>query len=110
MLRKSFKIYVPSTVNVNQSVDNSAYVEKTARFLSDKFGGCTCMPAHGSWVANDKSLVVENVTICYAFCNAVAYYKSIAEVKKFAQELCAEMSQEAISVEFNNKLSFVETD
>lgn len=108
MLRKSFKIYVPSTVNVNQEIDNSVYVEKTARFLSENFGGCTCMPAHGSWVASDNSLVQESVTICYAFCNALAYYKAIATVRKFAHELCVEMSQEAISVEFNNKLSFVD--
>ena len=107
MLRKKISIYVPSTLNVDKKIDNSAYVEKTARFLSDAFGGCTCTNAVGNWIASDKKLVAENVTICYAFCDVVSYYKMLKSVYNFARELCADMTQEAISVEFNNKLAFV---
>ena len=107
MLRKKISIYVPSTVNVDKPIDNSVYVEKTARFLSDAFGGCTCSSAIGNWIASDKTLVSEKVVVCYAFCDVVSYYKMLKAVYSFARELCAEMSQECISVEFNNKLAFV---
>lgn len=107
MLIKKFSIYVPSTVDVDKPVDNAEYVEKTCRFLADSFGGCTSYKASGKWISADGNLVSEDVTICYAYCKMADYFKSISAVKKFARELCAEMSQEAISVEFNGKLAFI---
>ena len=105
-LRKKFSIYVPSTVDVDKPIDNSAYVEKTARFLSEHFGGCTRFDAVGNWIASDEKLVAEKVTICYAFCDVATYYKNILAVKRYARALCAEMRQEAISVEYCGKLTF----
>lgn len=107
MLLKKVSIYVPSTVDVDKPVNNAEYVEKTCRFLADNFGGCTAQKAQGSWIASDGKLVVEDVTICYAYCDLISYVKSILSVQKFARELCREMTQEAISVEFNGKLAFV---
>lgn len=106
-LNNIIKIYVPSTVNVNEKTDNSKQIEKASLFLSSLFGGCTCVNALGNWIDSNNKLVAESVTICYAFCDRKAFRKSKKEIIKFCRGLCAEMSQECISLELNNKLYFI---
>ena len=100
-------IFVPSTVNVDESIDNSEYVKKTLAKLSSIFGGATAQSAFGGWVSESGNLVTEKVTIVYANCTSEQLENNIAECVEYAKRLCKEMSQECISVRVNGKLGFV---
>ena len=100
-------IFVPSTVNVDEPVDNSQYVKATLAKLSNLFGGATAQAAYGGWVAENGQLVTEKVTIVYANCTSEQLEDNISECVEYARQLCREMSQECISVRVNGKLGFI---
>lgn len=107
MLSHKFSIYVPSTTNINETVDNSEQIRKTLVFLSGLFGGATATAARGAWVSSSAGLVLENVTICYAFCTLAGKLKNRRSVLAYAAGLRDEMKQDAISVEIDGRLFFV---
>lgn len=98
------KLYVPSTVNTNQSVDNSAMVERVETALASWFGGATAFNAVGAWTSPATGLVLENVTIVQAYCDEAGLQAHIADFIRLAQVVKHEMSQEAVALEVNNKL------
>lgn len=106
-LRSKITVYVPATVNVNQAIDNTTYVEKVARLLSSAFGGATATPAAGYWVAEDSSLVAEKTTMVFAYCDTAAAEKYIDDVVTMCVELKHEMGQEAIALEYNGAMYFI---
>ena len=101
------KIYVPSTINVNNPVDNSIWIQKTMNLLSKEFGGSTASDALGAWVDSTGSLVKEKVTIVLSFCNKEDLSKSIDKIYDFCLEMKKELSQEAVSLEINGELYLV---
>lgn len=103
----SVKIYVPSTVNVNQSFDSQEWVDKTLKFLSDEFGGSTASKALGAWVSNRGELVKENVTMAFSYTSQTQLEQSIEKVYDFCLDMKAKLSQEAIALEVNNELYLV---
>lgn len=106
-LKSKVTVYVPSTVNVNEQIDNSAQVERVARLLSECFGGATASPVSGYWVASDKSLVIEHTTMVFAFCDTASAEKYIDDVVRLCVSLKHEMSQEAIALEYNGEMYFI---
>ena len=106
-MRHNFKIYVPSTIDVNTNIDNSEKVNETLQFLSSLFGGATATDASGAWMSETSGLVTEKVTICYAFTNFRNFWKHRKTVKQYAAKLRDEMKQEAISLEIDGNLYFV---
>lgn len=106
-LRSKVTVYVPSTVNVNEAIDNSAQVERVARLLSECFGGATASPVSGYWVAADKSLVIEHTTMVFAFCDTASAEKYIDDVVRLCVSLKHEMGQEAIAMEYNGEMYFI---
>ena len=106
-LNSKVAIYIPSTINVNQTVNNSEQVKKACVFLSGLFGGCTAVNGSGCWVSDTTGLVTEDVKIIYSFCSRLQLMKSKKSIFNYCRELCREMSQEAISLEINNQLYFV---
>ena len=108
-LTEKVAIYVPSTVNVNQTIDNSQYTSKVSIELSRLFGGATQTNAIGSWYSKDlNKLVTEEVTIVYSNCTKSDLDKHLLKVVDIASRLCNEMSQECISLEINGVLHFVD--
>lgn len=105
--RHSFRIYVPSTVSVDRPVDNSAAVAGCLSFLSGLFGGATALRASGAWVSDSAGLVLENVTICYAFTNLRGLLRGRRAVLAYAKDLRDSMKQDAVSVEIDGRLYFV---
>lgn len=105
MLRKKVSIYVPSTILDKPAPENVVkfYIEDTKKKLSAMFGGSTSINAVGSWLSDSCGLINENVTICYSYCSRFNKKK----IKAIAQNLKTVFKQEAISVEFNNKLYFI---
>lgn len=101
------KIYVPSTYHVDQPIDNTIYVNLTLEKFSQLFGGATAIEGTGAWLANDKKLVKENVTIVYSYAKEL-HPEQLHEVFQYAQMLKDEMRQSSVSLEVNGKLYFIE--
>lgn len=101
------KIYVPSTYNVDQPIDNTPYVNKTLEEFSRMFGGATAIEGTGSWLSDDNKLVKEKVTIVYSFAD-VLKKKNINQVVAYAKSLKEEMKQTSVSIEVNGKMYFIE--
>lgn len=106
-LNAKVAIFVPSTTDVNAPTDNKKFVNKVMTKFSEWFGGCTSTPAVGGWVSNSGALVVENVTIVYAFCTSKSFGEHFEEVYTLATEIRDEMKQEAVTLEYNGQVKFV---
>ena len=106
-LSSSVKVYVPSTFEVNKTIDNSEYVDKTLCFLSECFGGATAFEALGCWSSIQNGLVKENIKICVSYCDTESLNKYINSVVTHCENIKNEMKQESVSLEVNNVLYFI---
>lgn len=106
-LDHSIGIFVPSTIDVSQSVSNEVQVQATLAFLGSLFGGATSSEAEGVWQSEDQALVVERVTIVKTFVSQKALEAHLDEVVKFATSLKTEMKQEAVAIDVDNQLILV---
>lgn len=110
-LNQRISIYVPSTIDVNKTIDNSTYVHNVQIELCRLFGGATSQNVVGSWYSNDLNKVItENVTIVYSNTDLQNLEKHISNVWNIAYKLCKSMKQECISLEINGKLYFVDSE
>jgi hypothetical protein len=98
------KLYVPSTVNTNEAIDNSAMVAHVETTLAQWFGGATAFKAIGAWVSPQTGLVLEGVTIVQAYCTEAQLHENIAGFIALANHVKKEMTQEMVAIEVNNKL------
>jgi len=105
-LKERVAIYIPSTININEEVDNTFYVNEILTKFSEIFGGATAINADGAWVSNKKGLVIEKNKIVYSYCDRLTNEK-IDEVLNICQWLKQELRQEAISLVINNQLYFI---
>lgn len=105
-LKERVAVYVPSTVNVDEEVDNTSYVHEVLKEFSEIFGGATAINADGAWVSNEKGIVLEKNTIIYSFTNNLNN-ETIDKILNICQWLKDEMKQEAISLVINNQLYFI---
>lgn len=106
-LDSKVSIYVPSTIEVNQTTDNRKQVERVIRELSTMFGGATASSAVGGWVAASGETVIEHVTIVYSFCTSEGLKNHIDDILNICESLKIEMSQEAITLEINGQVKFI---
>jgi len=106
-LDHNIKLYIPSTVNVDRKIDNSQHVTNTLALFSRLFGGATSYKAKGAWNSDAKGLVVESITIVESYGTADQMNDGLETVLKYASGLKATMNQEAISLEYDNRLYFV---
>lgn len=105
-LKEKVAVYVPSTFNINESIDNSFYVHEVLKEFSEIFGGATAISADGAWVSSKKGLVLEENKIIYSFCEKLTN-ETVDKILDICQWLKKEMEQEAISLEINGKLYFI---
>lgn len=101
------KLYVPSTYDVDQPIDNTPYVNRTLEKFSGIFGGATAIDGQGAWLSDEKKLVKEKVTIVYSFGEKLDR-KTMNQVVDYAKLLKEEMKQSAVSLEVDGKLYFIE--
>lgn len=101
------KIYVPSTINVNENIDNSEWVDKALSLLSTEFGGATSTKALGAWVAQNGQLIKENVTLVFAYANQDKLEQKIESIYDFCLLMKVALSQEAIALEVNGDMYLV---
>lgn len=100
-------LYVPGTQGPATATDNAAQVERVARAFCGWFGGATAQPSAGYWISDNAGLVREAVTIVYAACTAAQLRERLPDVLNLAQQIKAEMQQEAISAEINGALYII---
>ena len=100
-------LYVPSTTETDKPTDNAAQVERVARDFCGWFGGATAQPSAGYWISESAGLVREAVTIVYAACTAEQLRERLPDVLTLAQQIKAEMQQEAVSAEINGTLYII---
>jgi len=106
-LDSKVSIYVPSTQNVSEQVDNTVQVKNVIRELSGLFGGATATQAVGGWVSESGETILERVTIVYSFCTSEQLREHFEDVYAIAQRIKEEMSQEAVTLEINGQVKFV---
>lgn len=100
------EIYVPATVNINEEIDNTEYVDKVLSVLSDCFGGATSTQALGAWRSGNV-LIKERTTLVYAHCGESDLNKNIDKVIDLCEELKKKMTQEAIAMTINGEMYFI---
>lgn len=100
-------LYVPSTTDTDKPTDNAAQVERVARDFCGWFGGATAQQSAGYWLSDTAGLVREAVTIVYAACTAAQLREHLPDVLQLAQQIKAEMQQEAVSAEINGTLYII---
>ena len=106
-LSSKVTVYVPSTININQEIDNTKHVEKIASLLSDCFGGSTSSLALGYWNSPSAGLVKEKTTIVFSYCTEQALQENIERVITACEELKSELTQDAIALEINGEMYFI---
>lgn len=109
LFRLSHKVtfYVPSTVDVDKAVDNTAQVERVAAALSSWFGGATSTPALGYWLSPAAGLVAEKTVVVFAYAAESDLEAHVGDVVELAESIKAEMKQEAVAVEIDGEMYFI---
>lgn len=100
-------LYVPGTQGPATATDNAAQVERVAREFCGWFGGATAQESTGFWMSDTAGLVRESVTIVFAACTADQLRERLPDVLNLAQQIKAEMQQEAVSAEINGTLYII---
>lgn len=100
-------LYVPGTQGPATATDNAAQVERVAREFCGWFGGATAQQSTGYWTSDAAGLVREAVTIVYAACTAEQLREHLPDVLQLAQQIKAEMQQEALSIQIDEALYII---
>lgn len=106
-LKSKITVYIPATVNINETIDNTEFVNKAATLLSECFGGATSTEALGYWVSDTVGLVKENTTMVFAYAGEDDLKKNLDKVIDFCQDLKTEMKQDAVALELNGEMFFI---
>lgn len=109
LFRLSHKVtfYVPSTMDVDNAVDNTAQVERVASALSGWFGGATSTPAVGYWLSPAAGLVAEKTVVVFAYASEGDLTDHVEDVVELAETVKTEMGQEAVAVEIDGEMYFI---
>ena len=100
-------LYVPGTQGPSTATDNAAQVERVARDFCGWFGGATAQQSAGYWLSDTAGLIREAVTIVYAACTAEQLREHLPAVLQLAQQIKAEMQQEALSIQIDEALYII---
>lgn len=106
-LDSKVSVYVPSTINVSEQVDNSEQVRRVITELSHLFGGATATSAVGGWISESGETIIEHVTIVYSFCTSEQLREHFEDVYAIAERIKHDMSQEAVTLEINGQVKFI---
>ena len=106
-LSSKITVIVPSTVNINEEIDNTKQVDKVASLLSSLFGGATASQTLGYWNSPSVGLVKEKSTTVFSYCKESDLNTNIDKVIDLCEELKNEMKQDAIALEINGEMYFI---
>jgi hypothetical protein len=100
-------IYIPTTLEVDQSIDTTCYVNDTLAFLGERFGGATSSQAQGVWDSEGAGLVNEVIYIVCLFVTPEEMNQHLDAVLDYVARLKETLKQEAMALEVDQKLMLV---
>lgn len=107
-LSSKVTVYVPSTMDVDNPIDNTKYVDGVAKRFSEWFGGATSTPTIGYYSSQKSGLVKERSVMVFAYCSDTDLQEHIEEVIQLCVDLCISMKQESIALEVNGKMALID--
>lgn len=106
-LSSKVTVIVPATININEDIDNTPYVDRVATLMSECFGGATAAQTLGYWSSPTAGLVKEKSTTVFAYCSESDLQSKVDKVIDLCEILKEEMSQDAIALEINGEMYFI---
>lgn len=106
-LSSKVTVIVPATININEEIDNTVFVEKVAALMSTCFGGATATQTLGFWNSPTIGLVKEKSTTVFSYCQESDLQANIEKVIELCETLKNDMSQDAIALEINGEMYFI---
>jgi hemerythrin len=100
-------IFIPTTQNVNEAMDTTAYIDRVLTFLGERFGGATSEEARGIWNSEELGLVGEKMYKVHTYASSNDLKKFLDETVEFVKKLKIELGQEAMAIEINQKLTLL---
>ena len=95
------------TAEIMQQAGAVTLPQRVARKFCGWFGGATAQQSAGYWLSESAGLIREAVTIVYAACTAAQLREHLPDVLTLAQQIKAEMQQEALSCEIGSTLYII---
>ncbi|MEK8019117.1 MAG: hypothetical protein VSS75_019780 [Candidatus Parabeggiatoa sp.] len=100
-------VYIPTTIDIDKTIDTSDYVRRTMVFLGEKFGGATSSEAQGVWNSDTSGIVSEAVYIVVTYTTEDDLNRFVDDVIEFVKDIKKELSQDAMAVEINKKMLLI---
>jgi CRP-like cAMP-binding protein len=100
-------VFIPTTIQTNQTADTTAYVQRTLSFFAERFGGATSRQADGVWNSVEEGLIGERVYFVFSYVTQEALSLHIDEVIEYVKVLKKELTQEAMAIEIDDKLTLI---
>lgn len=103
----SYGIIIPSTMDIDQQVDSSEYVERYTKKLQLIASNVETIPAKGSWYSDELDRVVVEDNTILAFTSSHDPRSIMNFLGTLAGRIKDEMRQEAVSILVNEGLVIV---
>ena len=100
-------IYIPTTIDVDQQVNTTVYIEKSLEFMGKLFGGATHEKVRGVWNSEEVGIVAEDIHLIRSFCSPTLLDQHLNAVVDFMEAMKQELKQEAMALEINNKMMLI---
>ena len=104
-MKNTVGILVPTTIEVNTTIDNKKYVEEVEAVLKDFGKTINKFDSKGSWYSDTEGVVVEENTIVTVESNGNPF--DLQLLKYLAEKLKSDMKQEAITIILNDGIAIV---
>ena len=106
-LSSKITVYIPSTVDINQTTNTQKYIDNCAVLLAENFGGATSCETLGYWVSPKAGLVKERSTMVFAYCSDKDLQEKTDNIVDFCEKMKTELKQDAIALEINGEMYFI---
>ncbi len=106
-LSSHIRVFVPSTININEPIDNSSFISNIQKSLVQYFGGATIYNAVGAWQSIGTGIINEKITIAESYTTTEKLNANIDNLLSLCEALKIDMKQESIALEINGELYFI---
>lgn len=104
-MKNTVGILVPTTIEVNTTVDNKKYVEEVENTIKDFGKVISKFDSKGSWYSDVEGVVVEENTIVTFESNGNPFDMQL--LKYLAEKLKTDMKQEAVTIILNDGIAII---
>jgi hypothetical protein len=104
-------VYVPSTQDADKTVSKEQFmgrITEVETYLAKLFGGFSSNPVDGGYNSDEKGLIKEDVFKVFSFASRDGFEPKMEELVIQIKKWCKVWGQEAIGLEFEGDLFYVE--